>query len=82
MYHIKGVLEETMRINCSIKPENRLTLSQLITAVNQQRARLGLEDVRQSDVVNEIIARAGEQSTINLCGVFVGAAAANDSLVK
>lgn len=60
-----------MRINCSITPENRLALSQIIKAVNEQRAALGLPPVMQSAVVNEIIARAAEWSTINLCSVFI-----------
>lgn len=67
-----------MRINCAIKPGNRITLSQLIDEVNRQRAALGLANVNQSDVVNEIIARAGEQTAITLCGVFIGREAANE----
>lgn len=60
-----------MRINCWITPENRVDLSAMITAVNQQRAALGLGPVSQAHVLNDIIARAAEQSTINLCSVFV-----------
>lgn len=60
-----------MRINSRITPENRVALSHLITAVNIKRVNMGLDEVRQSDVLNEIIARAAEQSTINLCGVFL-----------
>lgn len=60
-----------MRINCSITPDNRRALSHIITAVNIRRAELGLREASQSEVVNEIIARAAERTTINLCNVFL-----------
>lgn len=60
-----------MRINSRITPENRKRLSNLITAVNCQRASMGLEEVKQSDVVNAIIERVSEMTAVNLCGVFL-----------
>lgn len=60
-----------MRINCWITPENRIRLSQMITAVNIQRVQCGLEEVSQAHVLNDIIERAAEMSTINLCGMFL-----------
>lgn len=60
-----------MRINCSITLHNRIALWQFISAVNEQRQAMGLEPATQSEVVNEIIARAAERSTINLCNVFI-----------
>lgn len=60
-----------MRINCWITPENRKSLSYLITAVNIKRVETGLDEVSQAHVLNEIIQRAAEMSTINLCGVFL-----------
>lgn len=60
-----------MRINCWITPENRLSLSQLITAVNIQRAAAGLPETSQAHVLNDVIARVAEMSTVNLCGTFL-----------
>ncbi|MGO3911527.1 hypothetical protein [Huaxiibacter chinensis] len=60
-----------MRINCWITQDNRTSLSQMITAVNIKRAEMGLEEVSQAHVLNDIIQRAGEMTTINLCGVFL-----------
>lgn len=60
-----------MRINCWISPENRKSLSYLITAVNIKRVETGLNEVSQAHVLNEIIQRAAEMNTINLCGVFL-----------
>ena len=60
-----------MRINCSITPDHRRALSQMITAVNAKRAEQGLEPVTQSQIVNEIIGRAAERDTINLCGIYL-----------
>lgn len=60
-----------MRINCSITPENRGQMTQLIQAVNTQRAMLGLPPVNQAAVIQEMIHRISEMSTVNLCGVFV-----------
>lgn len=60
-----------MRINCWISPENRKSLSHLITAVNIKHVETGLNEVSQVHVLNEIIQRAAEMNTINLCGVFL-----------
>lgn len=60
-----------MRINCWITQNNRTALSDLITAVNIKRAEMGLCEVSQAHVLNDILQRAAEMSTINLCGVFL-----------
>lgn len=60
-----------MRINCWITPENRKGLSNLITAVNIKRAEAGLDEVSQAHVLNDVIARVVEMSTVNLCGTFL-----------
>ncbi len=60
-----------MRINCWITPENRISLSHLITAVNIKRQEMGLDEVSQAHVVNDIIQRVAEMSTVNLCGTFL-----------
>ncbi|SUY95346.1 Uncharacterised protein [Citrobacter freundii] len=60
-----------MRINCSITPTERAQLSYLIEAVNVQRAALKLPPVNQTAVVQEIIHRVSEMSTVNLCNVFI-----------
>lgn len=60
-----------MRVNCWITPDNRKHLSNMITAVNCERAAKGLEEVSQAHVLNDIIERVAQMSTVNLCGVFL-----------
>lgn len=63
-----------MRINCSITLTERAQLSYMIDAVNAQRAELNLPPVNQSDVIQEVIHRVSEMSTVNLCNVFISRA--------
>jgi hypothetical protein len=60
-----------MRINCAITPDDRRALSKLIGAVNEKRLAIGLPLVNQSQIISEIIQRAAERDTINLCGIYL-----------
>jgi hypothetical protein len=69
-----------MRINCSITLTERAQLSYMIDAVNAQRAALSLPPVNQADVIQEIIHRVSEMSSVNLCNVFISRAPKGDQM--
>ncbi|CZX93392.1 Uncharacterised protein [Enterobacter hormaechei] len=69
-----------MRINCSITLTERAQLSYMIDAVNSQRAALNLPPVNQTDVIQEIIHRVSEMSSVNLCNVFISRAPKGDQM--
>ncbi len=69
-----------MRINCRITLTERAQLSYLMDAVTAGRAALGLPPVSQADVIQEIIHRVSEMSTVNLCNVFIPRAPQGDQM--
>lgn len=60
-----------MRVNAAITSKTRRQLSSLIAAVNKQRARLNMPPSCQTEVINELVARAAERPTNFICGVLV-----------
>lgn len=60
-----------MRINSRITAENRHVLSHFISATNVARRAAGMDDVKQSDVLNALLEWSGYQSLVPVCGVFV-----------
>lgn len=69
-----------MRINCRITLTERAQLSYLMDAVTAGRAAMGLPPVSQADVIQEIIHRVSEMSTVNLCNVFIPRAPKGDQM--
>lgn len=49
-------------------------------AVTAGRAELGLPPVSQADVIQEIIHRVSEMSSVNLCNVFISRAPKGDQM--
>lgn len=60
-----------MRLQAHLTPENTDLVNQLLADVNAERSKLGLEPVKISHLVHEILNRVGEMRAINLCGVFL-----------
>lgn len=60
-----------MRLQAHLTAENTVAINQLLDTVNEARKRGGMEPTTLTHLTNEIIARAVERSSINLCNVFV-----------
>ena len=69
-----------MRINCRITLTERAQLSYIMDAVSAGRAALGLPPVSQADVIQEMIHRISEMSSVNLCNVFISRAPKGDQM--
>lgn len=62
---------EHMRLQAYLTPENEVAVQQLLASVNAERAKAGLEPATISSLVNEIISRIDQMSSLNICGVYL-----------
>ena len=60
-----------MRLQAHLTSESEIAVRQLLASVNDARAKLGLEPVTISALINDVITRIDEIQTLNLCGVFL-----------
>lgn len=60
-----------MRLQAHLTKEHETAINALLESVNETRKRAGLEPANISFLVNEILARTFERTSVNLCNVFV-----------
>lgn len=60
-----------MRLQAHLTPEHTAAVNQLLAEVNAARQAAGMEPVKISALVHDIINRIDEMKTVNLCGVFL-----------
>lgn len=62
---------KNMRLQAYLTPENEYAVQQLLASVNVERSKAGLEPVTISNLVNEVISRIDQMTSLNICGVYL-----------